>query len=130
MRIKKGSVDVNEVTVFRGLTPLSPAKNPAAAVTFYVEKLGFRDNGNGNVTRVIRGDVEILFYQTDDQHLADWTSFRIHVEQIEALFEEFQAQNVVHPNGALETKPWGTKEFSIIDLDGVCITFFEHIKTE
>ncbi len=112
-------------TVFRGLTPLSPAKDVEKAVQFYVDKLGFRDNGHGGV---IRGDVEILFYQTDDKYLAEWTSFRIHVEHIEALFEEYQAQNVIHPNGALETKPWGTKEFSIIDLDGVCITFFERMK--
>jgi catechol 2,3-dioxygenase-like lactoylglutathione lyase family enzyme len=116
-----------EETVFRGLTPLSPAKDPAAAVGFYVEKLGFRDHGNENVARVIRGNVEIMFYQTDDQHLVDWTSFRIHVEHIEALFKEYQANHVIHPNGDLETKPWGTKEFSIIDLDGVCITFFERI---
>jgi hypothetical protein len=118
-------VDVlKEKVLFRGLTPLSPAKNVAKAVEFYVMKLGFKDNGHGGI---IRGDVEILLYQTDDKHLAEWTSFRIHVEQIEALFEEYQEQNVIHPNGVLATKPWGTKEFSIIDLDGVCITFFERI---
>jgi hypothetical protein len=29
----------------------------------------------------------------------------------------------VHPNGALQTKPWGTKEFGAIDPNGVCVTF-------
>jgi catechol 2,3-dioxygenase-like lactoylglutathione lyase family enzyme len=118
---------VKEKIIFRGLTPLSPAKDVAKTVEFYVAKLGFEDNGHEGV---IRGDVEILFYQTDDKQLAEWTSFRIHVEQVVALFEEYLDQNLIHPNGALDSKPWGTKEFTIIDLDGVCITFFERMKAE
>jgi hypothetical protein len=118
---------VKEKVIFRGLTPLSPAKDVEKTVEFYVVKLGFEDNGHKGV---IRGDVEILFYQTDDKHLAEWTSFRIHVEQVEALFEEYLDRNLIHPNGALDTKPWGTKEFTIIDLDGVCITFFERMNAE
>jgi catechol 2,3-dioxygenase-like lactoylglutathione lyase family enzyme len=109
-------------TVFRGLTPLSPSKEVEQTIKFYVEKLGFRDNGHGGV---IRGDVEILFYQTNDQNLADWTSFRIHVKGVEELYEAYQKVGVIHTNGALAIKPWGNHEFSIIDLDGVCITFFE-----
>jgi hypothetical protein len=31
----------------------------------------------------------------------------------------------VHPNGPLQTKPWGTKEFAAIDPNGVCVTFQE-----
>jgi len=31
---------------------------------------------------------------------------------------------VVHPNGPLQTKPWGTKEFGAIDPNGVCVTFY------
>jgi hypothetical protein len=31
----------------------------------------------------------------------------------------------VHPNGSLQTKPWGTKEFGAIDPNGVCVTFQE-----
>jgi hypothetical protein len=31
----------------------------------------------------------------------------------------------VHPDGALQTKPWGTKEFGAVDPNGVCVTFQE-----
>jgi catechol 2,3-dioxygenase-like lactoylglutathione lyase family enzyme len=109
-------------TLFRGLTPLSPSKDVEKTVKFYVEILGFRDNGHGGV---IRGDVEILFYQTNDQKLAEWTSFRIHVNGVEELYEAYQSAGVIHTNGTLAMKPWGSLEFSIIDQDGVCITFFE-----
>jgi hypothetical protein len=37
------------------------------------------------------------------------------------------SKNVINPNGSLEVKAWGKKEFSIINQDGVCITFFERI---
>ncbi|MDJ0679472.1 MAG: hypothetical protein QNJ18_06365 [Xenococcaceae cyanobacterium MO_167.B52] len=32
---------------------------------------------------------------------------------------------IIDPNGKLETKPWGMKEFAILDPAGVCITFCE-----
>lgn len=110
------------MSAFKSLTPLSPAKNIEEAISFYEQKLGFKANGYGGV---IRGDVEILFYQTDDSYLGEWTSFRIQVDAIETLYKEYQQHEVVHPNGNLETKPWGSREFAIIDQDGVCITFFE-----
>jgi hypothetical protein len=47
------------------------------------------------------------------------------VRYIEPLYEEYKASWVIHPNGLLETKPWGTKEFTILDLDKNAITFVE-----
>ena len=45
---------------------------------------------------------------------------------IEAMYAEYQKRGgKVHPNGALQTKPWGTKEFGAIDPNGVCVTFQE-----
>lgn len=118
------AIDLDSKPAFQGLTPLSPAKDEAAAISFYEQRLGFAPNGYGGVRR---GDVEILFYQTDDKHLAEWTSFRVQVEGIESLYEEYQPQNVIHPNAPLHATDWGTKEFSILDQDGVCITFFERM---
>ena len=118
----EGDLKMSDQIIFKGLTPLSPAKDVKKAIEFYVGKLGFRDNGHGGV---IRGDVEILFYQSDDQKLADWTSFRIHINGVENLYHEYSEVGVIHPNSKLEMKPWGNLEFSIIDQDGVCITFFE-----
>ena len=118
----KGGTKLRSKSNFIGLTPLCPAKDEAVAIAFYVNKLGFKDNGYGGVRR---GEIEILFYQTDDKQLAEWTSFRIEVEDIGSLYEEYTLQEVIHPNGSLTKKPWGLLEFSIIDLNGVCITFFE-----
>ena len=51
---------------------------------------------------------------------------RFAVINIEALYAEYQQRGGrVHPNGKLQTKPWGTTEFAAIDPNGVCVTFQE-----
>jgi uncharacterized glyoxalase superfamily protein PhnB len=51
---------------------------------------------------------------------------RFAVKDIEAMYAEYQKRGgKVHPNGQLQTKPWGVKEFAAIDPNGVCVTFQE-----
>ena len=51
---------------------------------------------------------------------------RFAVEGVDALYAEYRERGgAVHPNGGLQTKPWGTKEFAAIDPNGVCVTFYE-----
>ena len=76
---------------------------------------------------VKRDAVEIFLCKNDDRYVAEQTSFRIQVQHVEALYAEYQAQGVIHPNGQLATKPWGTQEFAILDPAGVCITFYEPV---
>jgi hypothetical protein len=47
--------------------------------------------------------------------VGDQTMVRNAVQGIEAMYAEYQKHGgKVHPNGALQTKPWGTKEFAAI----------------
>jgi uncharacterized glyoxalase superfamily protein PhnB len=46
---------------------------------------------------------------------------------IDELFHELDAQGVVHPNAPLQNKPWGSREFGILDEDGNLITFAERV---
>ena len=58
--------------------------------------------------------------------VGDQTMVRLAVKGIEALYAEYQQRGgKVHPNGPLQTKLWGTKEFGAIDPNGVCVTFQE-----
>jgi uncharacterized glyoxalase superfamily protein PhnB len=66
----------------------------------------------------------------DDTKLArqigDQTMLRLAVKGVDAMYAEFQsAGGQVHPNAPLEAKPWGTREFTAIDPNGVCVTFVE-----
>jgi uncharacterized glyoxalase superfamily protein PhnB len=51
---------------------------------------------------------------------------RLAVKGIELMYAEYRERGgTIHPNGALQTKPWGTKEFAAIDPNGVCVTYQE-----
>jgi hypothetical protein len=50
----------------------------------------------------------------------------IRTTSIENLYNTFIENKVpIHPNGNLAEKPWGQKEFSILDPDSNLITFGE-----
>lgn len=48
----------------------------------------------------------------------------IRTNEIENLYAQFISKGVkIHPNGKLELKHWGIKEFSILDPDNNLLTF-------
>ena len=54
------------------------------------------------------------------------TALRVGVQGIDELYGECRvARGSCMPNAALHEEPWGFKEFSVIDLDGNLVTFFE-----
>ena len=118
--------------VLGNLSPLMPAGSDVdATLVFYEQKLGFTTRyTQGKPTEmaiVTRDAVEIFLCRNDDRYIAEQTSCRIHVQHVEQLYREYQAQGVIHPNGQLTMKPWGTQEFAILDPAGVCITFYEPV---
>jgi catechol 2,3-dioxygenase-like lactoylglutathione lyase family enzyme len=116
--------------VLGNLSPLIPAGDDVdATIAFYERQLGFttiHKEGDPTEMAIVKRDaVEIFLFKNDDRHVAEQTAFRIHAEHIEALYEEYQAKDVIHPNGRLDEKLWGTQEFGVLDPTGVCITFYE-----
>jgi uncharacterized glyoxalase superfamily protein PhnB len=123
---------MNVKPLLGNISPLIPAgSHLEAAITFYEQKLGFtciHKEGNPIRMAIVKRDAaEIFLVKNDYISLAENTAFRIHVTGIVELYEEFQSkgEEIVHSNSKLETKPWGVKEFVIIDPSGVCITFYE-----
>ncbi len=116
-------------TKFKSLQPLIPAVDINAAAVFYQTTLGFNlawsDGTPPTLAIVYRGDIEIFLTIDSNPEHAKASSIRISVDNIEELYEEYSAKNIIHPNGKLSTKPWGLKEFTIQDLNGVCIAFHE-----
>ncbi|XGV99418.1 MAG: bleomycin resistance protein [Leptolyngbya sp. BL-A-14] len=117
---------MNSATKFLSAIPVLPAADIAATVEFYKQKLGFNaEFQSDDYAGLYRGGVQIHLWLTSDRQLADNTSCRVNVSGIDALYGEYQAQNVIHPNGALTTKLWGLREFAVLDLNGNCLTFAE-----
>ena len=118
----------------KNLSPLIPAgKDVEKSIAFY-EKLGFTTTHTEGkplkMAIVERDEIQIFLVQNDYKHLAEETSLRIRVEGIEQLYEEFltKGEDIIHTDGKLEAKPWGCKEFVVLDKAGVCITFYDFVQ--
>jgi hypothetical protein len=56
--------------------------------------------------------------------IGEQTMVRIVVADIHAFYADYkQRGGIIHPNGDLSTKPWGTTEFAAHDPNGICVTF-------
>ena len=111
--------------------PVLPASDVRAAVDFYVQRLGFTEDfcygeppGYGGVSR---DGVQVhLCAMNDAKAIAQQTMLRFRVRGVDALFDELKDSGTLHPNcNVVNEKPWGTREFTVLDLDGVCVTFYE-----
>ena len=97
-----------------------------ATVDFYTTKLGFTClYQEGGFAILQRDNIQLNFTYCDKQHLVVWSSYRVEVEGVDALYEEASSHGIVHPNSTWEDTDYGTHEFGIVDIHGVLITFFE-----
>ena len=97
-----------------------------ATVQFYTTTLGFTCMHHQPGFAILRRDsVELHFTGCSDQRLVDWSSCRVMVEGVDALYEEYSSRGVIHPNAKLADTDYGTREFGVIDAQGVLITFYE-----
>lgn len=104
--------------------PVLPCLNMVETIIFY-QKLGFETYMYSGYLVANFQRAELHFWETDDTHLANNSGCYIHVQEIEKFYETYKKHNIIHPNGHLETKNWGMKEFAILDNSGNLIRFGE-----
>lgn len=90
-------------------------------------KLGFLPSGGeyADYLMMKRDQVEIHFflYKTLDPK-ENYGQVYIRTHDIDALYRSFLANKIpIHPNGALQDKHWGQREFSLLDPDSNLLTF-------
>jgi len=98
-------------------------------VQFYKAKLGFNRQGylDDHYAIIARDQFVVHFWKCNDKIHPENTSCYVDVENIDALYEELKPHGVIHPNGLLEDKPYGMREFAILDLDGNMIKFGQEL---
>ncbi|MCI0550315.1 MAG: VOC family protein [Anaerolineae bacterium] len=112
-------------TMFSAIPVLLSLDVPAT-VNFYTTMLGFTCPYQDSGFAILQRDsVYLHFTGCSEQHLVDWSSCRVAVDGVDALYEQCSSQGIVHPNSKLEDTDYGTREFGIVDIHGVLITFFE-----
>lgn len=115
------------IPALNSAVPVLASLNITKTIQFYCSVLGFtKIYEEPAVYGIVQRDaVQIHFWACSEKHIAENTACRISVQEIDALYAEFQPKGVVHLNAPLQEKPWGTREFGVVDEDGNLITFFE-----
>lgn len=115
--------------LLRGI-PVMASLNIKKTVDFYQTKLGFDRIGylDENYAVIGRDNFVLHFWKCNNKMIPENTSCYVDVEDIDTLYEELSAFNVIHPNGKLEDKPYGMREFAILDNDGNLIKFGQELK--
>lgn len=114
--------------------PKLPMRNKSITRQFYVDRLGFLDVGKEDYPdylMVKKDEVEIHFFLFRDLNsLENYGQVYMRVRDIEDWYEECISQNLPMPLlGKLQNKPWGQKEFSLLDPDHNLLTFGESLST-
>lgn len=114
------------------IVPKLPMRNKAATKAYYINQLGFTDIGttdyNGYLLLQKEG-VEIHFFEfTELDPAENYGQVYVRTTNLEELYNELLNKQVgIHPAGHLHTKPWGQKEFSLLDPDNNLLTFGEAV---
>jgi catechol 2,3-dioxygenase-like lactoylglutathione lyase family enzyme len=108
--------------------PKLPMRDKAVTKDYYLNKLGFEVAGNAEYDgylMVQKDNVQIHFFEfkaIDPKE--NYGQVYIRTNDIDGLYQSLLANNVaIHPAGHLATKPWGQKEFSLLDPDNNLLTF-------
>jgi catechol 2,3-dioxygenase-like lactoylglutathione lyase family enzyme len=105
--------------------PKLPVLNIERSLEFYI-KLGFAQVvAYPDYAIVERDHVQIHLWRCSNPEIALASGCRVVVEGVVALYAAYSSLNIIHPKGMLETKPWGWREFSVLDTDGNLLTFAE-----
>jgi catechol 2,3-dioxygenase-like lactoylglutathione lyase family enzyme len=108
--------------------PKLPMRRKDITKDFYINVLSFHEYGyaeNSAYLMVAKDNIQIHFFE----HIAlnpleNDGQVYIRTDDIDALYDEFVQKGItLHPSGHLAVKPWGTKEFSILDPDNNLLTF-------
>eukprot|EP01012_Entosiphon_sulcatum_P021273 TRINITY_DN26050_c0_g1_i1.p1 TRINITY_DN26050_c0_g1~~TRINITY_DN26050_c0_g1_i1.p1 ORF type:complete len:118 (+),score=4.97 TRINITY_DN26050_c0_g1_i1:30-356(+) len=95
---------------------------------FYVNKLGFKDVGEADFKDYLilqKDNIQIHFFLFEALNPKEnYGQVYIRTNDIETLYKSMSAiKDGIHPNGHLQTKPWGQKEFAMLDPDSNLLTF-------
>jgi catechol 2,3-dioxygenase-like lactoylglutathione lyase family enzyme len=114
------------------INPKLPMRNKSATLDFYSNKLGFKQLGSADFEgylMVEKDSVEIHFFEfigLDPKE--NYGQVYIRTNDIDGLYQSFLNNKVsIHPAGDLQVKPWGQREFALLDPDNNLLTFGQRI---
>lgn len=111
--------------------PKLPMRDKTITKDYYL-KLGFEEFGRAGYNGYLmmqKDKIQIHFFEFNelDPNL-NYGQVYVRTENIEQLYKTFREKKInIHPAGKLELKPWGQKEFAVLDPDNNLLTFGQSI---
>ncbi len=105
--------------------PKLPMRNKELTKTYY-QQLGFTVSADyGDYLIIQKDSIEIHFFAFAAlDPLTNYGQVYIRTNAIDNLYQSYLDKGVtIHPNAPLAEKPWGQKEFSLLDPDHNLLTF-------
>lgn len=118
--------------MFKNISPKLPMRNKGETCAFYTNQLGFSVLGSSDFDgylMVQKDNIEIHFFEYKSLDVAtNYGQVYIRVDDIDGFYQSLLDQKIsIHPNGRLETKPWGQREFSMLDPSHNLLTFGQEL---
>ncbi len=105
-------------------------RNKSATKHFYIDQLGFEEIGDYEGYLMIKKDeIEVHFFEFKElDPKENYGQVYIRTSDIDGLYRSMlDNKTEIHPNGKLQSKPWGQKEFALLDPDNNLLTFGQDI---
>jgi hypothetical protein len=112
--------------VLKDIIPKLPIRDKMLTKEFYLNQLSFElISDYGDYILLKKDQIEIHFFEFKSlDPLENYGQVYIRVIDINKLYKSLLNKSIaIHPNGHLEVKPWGQKEFSLLDPDNNLLTF-------
>ncbi|MBC2846042.1 bleomycin resistance protein [Winogradskyella flava] len=108
--------------------PKLPMRNKETTKDYYINQLGFKQFGNRDYDGYLmieKDNIQIHFFEFKDLNPKEnYGQVYIRTDNISRFYQDLLDRTVeIHANGKLEIKPWGQKEFSLLDPDSNVLTF-------
>lgn len=119
--------------MLKEINPKLPMRDKTATKDFYLNKLGFEEFGTidyEGYLMIQKDNIQIHFFEFKElDPLENYGQVYIRTDEIDSLYQSLTDKGInIHPAGHLQTKPWGQREFSLLDPDNNLLTFGESIK--
>ena len=114
------------------VNPKLPMRNKAATRDYYINKLDFRELGSADYEEYLmveKDNIEIHFFLFEElDPKENYGQVYIRTNDIDKLYQSILDRKItIHPSGSLQVKPWGQKEFSLLDPDHNLLTFGQSV---
>lgn len=119
-----------KLSMLLAINPKLPMRDKFVTKSFYVNYLDFKLIAEYDKYLIVAKDkIEIHFFdfkKLDPKE--NYGQVYIRTIDIDKLYHSLLDNSIaIHPNGHLETKPWGQKEFALLDPDNNLLTFGQSI---